>query len=130
MSRNVDVVRAAYAALAEGGIDAALGFIDPAFETTTPPSLAAEPDTYRGHDGIRRYFASFGDAMEGVHFEGKDFSAVGDRVVVDTQLRARGRTTGIETAQRAFVVWTLRDGLVTAVEAFADQGSALEAAAR
>ena len=29
------------------------------FEATTPPSLASEPDTYRGPDGIRRWFDSF-----------------------------------------------------------------------
>jgi ketosteroid isomerase-like protein len=124
---NVEIVRGAYAALAEQGVEAVLAFIDPEFEATTPSSLASEPDTYRGHEGVRRYFGSFGDAMEGVYGEGQEFTSVGDKVLVDTKLHARGRTTGIETVQRAFVVWTLRDGLVTRVETFAEQGQALEA---
>ena len=35
---------------------------------TTPANLAAEPDTYRGHEGIRRYFDSFYDVMDEVRF--------------------------------------------------------------
>jgi ketosteroid isomerase-like protein len=124
---NVEIVRGAYAVLAEKGVEAVLAFIDPQFEGTTPPSLASEPDTYRGHEGVRRYFGSFGDAMEAVYFEGQEFTAVGDKVLVDTTLHARGRASGIETEQRAFVVWTLREGMVTRVETFAEQGQALEA---
>jgi len=127
---NVEIVRSAYAVLAEQGVEAVLAFTDPQFEATTPPSLASEPDTYRGHEGVRRWFASFGDAMEGVYFEGQDFTSVGDKVLVETTLHARGRTTGIETEQRAFLVWTLREGMVTRVETFAEQRQALEAAAR
>ena len=125
---NVEIVRRAHAALAEEGVEAALVFADPDCESTTPPSLASEPDTYRGHEGIRRWFGSFGDAMEGVYLEGLEFTASGDKVLVDTKLHARGRATGIETEQRAFVVWTLREGLVTRLAAFAERGQALEAA--
>ncbi len=128
MSRdNVEIVRSAYAALAEQGVEAVLAFTDPQFEATTPPSLASEPSTYRGHEGLRRYFGSFDDAMEGVYFEGQEFTSVGDNVLVDTKLHARGRTTGIDTEQRAFLVFTLREGKVTSVETFAEQGQALEA---
>jgi ketosteroid isomerase-like protein len=124
---NIEIVRRGYAALAEQGVEAVLAFTDPEFEATTPPSLASEPDTNRGHEGVLRYFGSFGDAMEGVYFEGQEFTSVGDKVLVDTKMHARGRTTGIETAQRAFLVWTLRNGLVTGVETFAERGPALEA---
>ena len=127
---NVEIVRRAYALLAEQGVEAVLAFADPEFEATTPPSLASEPGTYRGHEGVRRWWGSFGDAMEGVYFEGREFTSVGDKVLVDTKLHACGRTTGIETEQRAFLVWTLREGLVTRVETFAEQGRALEAAGR
>ena len=127
---NVEIMRRAYATLAEQGVEAVLPFTDPEIEVTTPPSLASEPDTYRGHEGVRRYFDSFGDALEGVYFEGQEFTSVGDKVLVDTMLHARGRTTGIEVGQRAFLVWTLREGLVTRVDTFAEQEEALEAAAQ
>jgi ketosteroid isomerase-like protein len=127
---NVEIVRSTYAALADHGVEAMLAFIDPEFEATTPPSLASEPGTYRGHDGVRRYFASFGDAMEGVYGEALELTSVGDKVLVETKLHARGRATGIETVQRAFVVWTLREGLVTRLETFPEEGPALDAARR
>ena len=126
--RNVEIVRRAYAALAEQGVEAVLAFTHPEFEVTTPATLASEPDTYRGHEGVSRYFGSFGDAMDGVYLEGQEFTAAGDKVLVDTKMHARGRSTGIETEQRAFLVWTLREGMVTRVEAFAEQREALEAA--
>ncbi len=66
---NVEIVRRGYEALAEQGVEAVLAFIDPQFEGTTPPSLASEPDTYRGHEGVSRFFGSFGDAMEGVYVD-------------------------------------------------------------
>ena len=125
---NVEIMRRAYAVLAEEGVEAVLAFADPDCESTTPPSLASEPDTYRGHEGVRRWFGSFGDAMEGVYLEGLEFTAVGDSVLVDTKLHARGRMTGIEAEQRAFVVYTLREGLVTRIEAFPEHAQALEAA--
>jgi ketosteroid isomerase-like protein len=125
---NVEIVRRAYAALAEQGVEALLAFIDPEFEVTTPPSLASEPDTYRGHDGVRRYFDSFSEVMEGVYFEGREFTAVGDKVLVDTILHARGRTTGIAGVQHAFLVWTVREGMAIRADAFAEHGQALEAA--
>lgn len=44
---NVEIVRRAYAALAEEGVEAMLAFTDPQFEMTAPSSLASEPDIYR-----------------------------------------------------------------------------------
>jgi ketosteroid isomerase-like protein len=125
---NVEIMRRAYAALAEGGVEAILPFTHPEFEVETPPSLASEPGTYRGHSGVRRYFQSFGDGLEDVYFEGREFTPAGDHVIVATSLHARGRTTGIDVKQDAFVVWTLRDGLVIKSQAFPERGPALEAA--
>jgi ketosteroid isomerase-like protein len=125
---NVEVLRRGYAALAKGGVDQMLELTDPEFELITPASLASEPGTFRGHDGVRAWFASFDGVMEGVQLEGRTFTAFGDRVLVETVLRARGRATGIDTEQRAFLVWTVRDGLVVRGEAFAEREDALEAA--
>ncbi|HEY1237917.1 MAG TPA: nuclear transport factor 2 family protein [Solirubrobacterales bacterium] len=125
---NVEVLRRGYAALAEGGVEEMLELTDPEFELVTPASLASEPGTFRGHDGVRAWFASFDGAMEGVRLEGRTFAAFGDNVFVETVLSARGRATGIETEQTAFLVWTVRDGLVVRGEAFAEREEALEAA--
>ena len=125
---NVEIVRQAFEALASGGTEAFLRYIHPDFEATTPASLAAEPDTYRGHDGVRRYFESFSGAMEDIHFEGHRFDAVGDHVVVEMTLKARGRVTGIETGQPGFQVWKIRGGQAVRLEVFPTRAAALAAA--
>jgi ketosteroid isomerase-like protein len=107
---NLELVRQGFEALREGDPDALEPFIHPEFEVTTPPELAAEPDTYRGLDGVRRYFASFYEAMDRVTFEAVQFIPVGDLVVVEAVLRTRGRSTGIETEQRVALIYELRDG--------------------
>jgi ketosteroid isomerase-like protein len=125
---NIDVVRAGFEALSEGGVEAMLPFVHPDFEATTPPGLAAEPDTYRGHDGVRRYFASFYEAMDRVIFEPDEYIPVGDRVVVPMTLRARGRTTGIEAEQRLVGIWDVKDGKLIRSEVFATLEEAMAAA--
>jgi ketosteroid isomerase-like protein len=128
-SEDVEFVRRGFEALSEGGVEALLPFIHPEFEVTTPPQFAAEPDTYRGHEGVRRYFDSFYDAMDEVRFEPSDFRDAQGRVIVPTKLIARGRTTGIETQQDVVLVWALRDGLAIRVEVYATVEAALEGTA-
>jgi ketosteroid isomerase-like protein len=125
---NVDLVRQGFEAVNEGGVEALLPFIHPEFEVTTPAGLAAEPDTYRGPEGIRRYFESFYEAMDRVEFEANEFVAVGEVVVVPITLRARGRTTGIETEQHVVQIWELRDGQAIRVSVFATLDEAMESA--
>jgi uncharacterized protein len=129
-SGNIEIVRAGFEALVTNGVEGLLAFIHPEFEVTTPPGLAVEPDTYRGHDGIRRYFDSFYEVMDEVRFIPDEFIAVGERVVVPIRLVARGKETGIEAEQRVFQVWSLRDEKAIRVEVFAAREEALEAAAR
>ena len=74
---NLDLVREGFDAMREGDPEAMMPFIHPEFEVTTPPGLAAEPDTYRGPEGIRRYFDSFYEIMDRVSFEPHDFIGVG-----------------------------------------------------
>ena len=108
--RNVEIVKRGFEAFNQDGVEALLEFVDPEFEVTTPPELASEPDTYRGHEGIRRYFDSFYEAMEEIRWDPHAFHEAGERVVVEFTLRARGKSTGLEVGQDAVMVWELRDG--------------------
>jgi ketosteroid isomerase-like protein len=124
---NVELVRQGFEALNERGVDGLLPFIHPEFEVTTPPGLAAEPDTYRGPEGIRRYFDSFYEAMDQVSFEAKEFIPAGERVVVPMILRARGRRTGIVAEQDVVQIWELRGEQAIRVEVFATLDEAMAA---
>jgi ketosteroid isomerase-like protein len=107
---NLEIVEHGFEAFNEGGVEGILPYIHPDFETTTPPDLASEPDTYRGHEGVRRWFSSFDEVMEEIRWDARSFREVGDRVVVEFTLRARGKTTGLDFGQDAVMVWELRDG--------------------
>jgi ketosteroid isomerase-like protein len=110
------------------GVAGILPLIDPCFEVTTPPELASEPDTYRGHEGIRRWFDSFDEVMEEIRWEPRAFHQVGERVVVEFTLRARGRSTGLAFGQEAVMVWEIRGGRAHSLELYPTLEEALEAA--
>src|SRR5436305_6405279 len=126
--RNADVVRRGLEALSSGDIERILEFVDPQFKGQVPPELSTEPDTYRGHEGIRRYFQSFWDDMDDIRFQAERVWEGGDSVVVATLMTARGKQTAILVEQRFGQIWTLRDGRAIAVENFASVGDELEAA--
>lgn len=126
--QDVEILRRGFEAFRTGGVEALLPFIHPEFEATTPASLAAEPDTYRGHEGVRRYFDSFYDAMDEISFELREPTSVGNRVIVPTTLHARGRTTGIEAEQEFVAAWWFRDGKAIRSEVYPTLEEAMEAA--
>ena len=127
-SENVELVRTAMQAFNREGIDAIAPGIHPDFETTTPSSMALEPDTYRGMEGIRRWMDAWGDTMDEVRFEVDELIDAGERVVAVCRLVTRSATTGIELEQGVAMVWTLRDGLAVRLDPFATRDEALRAA--
>jgi ketosteroid isomerase-like protein len=127
---NLEIIKAGFEAFNSGGPEGIIQFIHPEFEATTPPELASEPDTYRGHDGVRRWFDSFYEVMDEIRWEPHSFEeAPGGRVIADFTLHARGRSTGLEFGQHAVQVWTLRDGKAIGVELHPTIEEAREAAA-
>jgi ketosteroid isomerase-like protein len=129
-SSNVEIVQRGFDAFNEGGVEGILPFIHPDFEATTPPELASEPDTYRGHDGIRRWFDSFDEVMDEIRWDARNFREVDGRVLVEFTLRARGKTTGLDFGQEAVMVWELRDGQAIRVSLFPTLDQALSAVER
>jgi ketosteroid isomerase-like protein len=127
---NLEIVQRGFEAFNAQGVEGIIPFIDPDFEATTPPDLASEPDTYRGPDGIRRWFNSFFEVMDEIRWDAREFHEAGDRVVVEFTLRARGKTTGLSFGQEAVMVWTLRDGKAVQVDLYSTLDEALEAAAK
>lgn len=116
-------------ALAEDGLDGLLGFIHEDFEMYTPPELAAEPDTYRGPEGVRRWFDSFYEVMDRVGLETFDLVLAGEgRVVGTIRITARGGSTGIEATQETPLLCTVRDGRIVGMGFFPTRDEAMAAA--
>jgi ketosteroid isomerase-like protein len=126
--RDLDTVREMIDAFNSTDLDRMLALADPEFEAAVPPELSAEPDTYRGHEGIRRYFASFQEVMDEISFEAEDLWDAGGAVILTLTLSAFGRHSSIPVRQRLAQVWRVRDGRVLAVESYAHREQALEAA--
>jgi ketosteroid isomerase-like protein len=124
--QNVEALRDVFDAFNSGDLDRIVAFTHPDFEGVVPPELSAEPDIYRGHDGIRRYFQSFEEAMAEIRFHEDRLWDVGESVVVDARLTARGRQTAIPVEQQFALIWTFRDGKAVRVQAYASLSAALE----
>jgi ketosteroid isomerase-like protein len=112
-TENEELAKRGFDALASGGVEAMLEFVHPDFEMETLPGIAAEPQTYRGHDGVRRWFDSFYEVMDEITVAPTSYRELQDgRVLLGIMLRARGQTSGIEVEQDARSIATLRDGLL------------------
>jgi ketosteroid isomerase-like protein len=115
--------------LNESGVEAALDRIHPDFEGVTPPELSPEPDTYRGHEGIRRYFAGFEGVMDEVRWEADELMEAPDgRVVAGVRLVTRSVATELELELAVWQLCTVRDGKILRIEGFAKREDALRAA--
>ena len=124
---NVEIVRQVFAAFNSEDIGRILALTHPELEVEIRPEISAEPDTYVGHEGMRRYFQTFQDAMDEIRFQPERFWDAGDAVVVALRLTAKGRQTSIPVEQRSAGVWTIRDGKVVGVSAYVSASQALEA---
>ena len=65
--------------------------------------------------------------MEEIRFQPDRFWEAGESVVVALLLTAKGRQTSISVEQRSAGVWTIREGKVVRVRAYASATEALEA---
>jgi ketosteroid isomerase-like protein len=104
---NVEVLRQIFDAFNREDIDLILSFTHSDFEVEIPPDVSTEPDTYRGHDGMRRYWESFRDAMEEIRFQPERLWDAGQVVVVAMHVTAKGRRTAIPVEQRLAGLWTI-----------------------
>jgi ketosteroid isomerase-like protein len=125
--QNVQIVRDGIERINSGQIERILELVHPDFEVVVPAELSAEPDVYRGHEGMRRYFESFEEIMDEIHFVAERFWDAGEgAVVVLTRLTAKGGQTAIPVEQQVAQVWTLRDGKAIRIRAYASLREALK----
>ena len=85
-----------------------------------------DSDTYRGYDGLTRWWTAFRDVYEDVRLEPREFIPHADRVVVRVHhtLRSKG---GVTLEQEVAHVFTVRQGRVTHMTGYPDVAQALRA---
>jgi ketosteroid isomerase-like protein len=124
---NVEVVRRLFERFADGGIEAALDGLDNDVVIEIPPDMSAEPDTYHGHDGARRYFAGFDGMIEDVRYEPIELIPAGKLVLAHVRLSGRGVSSGLDVELEAFVLHELEGGRVVRMRPYPDLESARQA---
>jgi ketosteroid isomerase-like protein len=130
---NVELVRRLYDAVASRDTDTVLSIYHPELEWdhshNTELAALVGGETYRGHEGLRRWSREFYSAFDDVEAELEELIDAGDKVIVVLNYRGRGRVSGIEVGfTRMAGVMTIRDGQVVRAEWYRDGAQALEAA--
>ena len=133
---NVELVRRLYAELASEGsgrdferrmTDEALSrFLDPRIEWIPVPDSLLAVDSYRGFEGVRRFWGEFVSTWQSYRVEPLRFEDAGDQVAVVVHIV--GRTHELDVDETRSSLLTVRDGRVVSVQSFADPEGARKAA--
>ena len=133
---NIELVRRLYEELASEGsapefeqrlTDEGLShFFDPGIEWIPVAHSLLAVETYRGFDGVRRFWSEFLSTWESYEVEPLSFSDAGDQVAVVVHII--GRTHELEVDETRSSLLTLRDGRVVRVQTYSDPEGAREAA--
>jgi ketosteroid isomerase-like protein len=129
--KNVEVVRQVIESNRsddiEARIEAFLALCDPSCEYTSAQA-AVDAQTYRGHDGIRRYMSDMADSWAEWRNEAEDVLDVGPNTVVATvRSRLTGKDSGVPVEARLGVVFVLSRGKILRGQAYSSREEALEA---
>jgi ketosteroid isomerase-like protein len=123
-----DIVNEAYERFNRGDFDGWLEFLDPDVELREE-YLAPDTGVYRGHEGVRRWLASGGEAIGDVRFERRRTVAESeDTTVAEMIVSGRGRGSGADFRSRMFHVQRWRDGRIVMVAACGTEDEALRIA--
>jgi ketosteroid isomerase-like protein len=125
---NVEVVRRGYEAFNRGDLDGMVADFAPTFEYLASGAVPGTGGVYRGPEGLKEFmswfFGEFSDARADIN----ELIDAGDRVLVGTTARGRGKQSGVESGWHLWHLWTLREGKIVRGEGFTDRDEALEAA--
>jgi ketosteroid isomerase-like protein len=125
---NVEIVHRAFETLARDGGEAVLAFLDPEVEWDVRSDLP-DSDIYRGHEGMRRLFATFDEVLEESWYSPQEFIDAGDRVIVVLRWGGRGKGSGVVVGERDEAwIFTVHGGKVIRVKEYPSRSEALEAA--
>jgi ketosteroid isomerase-like protein len=123
MSENLDLVRSIFADWERGDFSSA-DWADPEIDLV----IIGGPTPYRAHgiSGMARRMREFLTAWEGYRAEAEEYRELDDeRILVLSRDTARGRTSGVETAQMRARVFHLHDSKVTRLVVYWNRENAL-----
>jgi ketosteroid isomerase-like protein len=125
---NVEIVRRAVQAFNERDLARLDELSSPDFEFAPYLATLIETTTYRGRDGLRRYFEDAGAAWEDIQVRlSDDFRDLGERIVFFGELCGRGRASGLEVQVPLAWVTEIHEGKLTLLHSYENPADALNA---
>ena len=124
---NVEVVCRIYEQLNRGDVEGVVELCDDDFLMDMSERVF-NPDTYRGHDGIRRFYEGVRDAWESYRWDVEETRVAGDSVVAMLHCKGQSREGGPEVDWRVAWLWKLRGGRPVSLRFYRHRADALEAA--
>ena len=132
MSQHVELLHRAYelfntqfAQLKGGDLDALLDFFDP--DVVIEMVDAPDPDTYHGHDGVRRWFNDAFGPWAAVHIQAEDIKEAGEWTVALLHTSLRGEASGVELELSTAAFHQFRGDRIVVDRVYLDRDEGLEA---
>jgi ketosteroid isomerase-like protein len=109
-------------AYSRGDYETALIGFHPDIEWVAEPDLMPDAEVYRGHEGVRRFWKDWAEAIEGMTLEIEECAPLDDDwVLAVTRASGRGAGSGAAVASGRFAqLARFRDGEVVHVRLFGD----------
>lgn len=114
-TQDIEVVRAIYDAFNARDVEAALPFVaeDAELDLRGTAARVGRSEPYRGHDGLREYFADVARTWDELTIHAEDFRAIPGSVIVMGHVTAR--LDGEPAGRRAVWTWKVNGGRATHV---------------
>ena len=124
---NVELVRQVYERLNRGDVEGVVALCDEDFLMDMSERVF-NPDTYTGHDGVRRFYEGVMDAWESYRWDVEEARVADDSVVAMLHCQGQSRAAGPGVDWRVAWLWRMRKGKAVFVRFYRQRADALEAA--
>ena len=123
-SERVELVKRGYEAWNTGDRSWVLDHMSEDVEWVTPPE-DPDPGTYRGYEGVERFWSQWRAAVGQLEFKIEEIAEVGDHVIVTARRSGRGEHSGLAVSDRVIQVFTFQGEKCVSVHEYYDRDAAL-----
>ena len=125
---NLEIVRQAYEAFNRQDADALDALSQSDLVMDWSRSIGPQRGVYRGRAGVEEWIAAISEAFESFEILPLEYVGEGDRIVVPTRVKGRGRGSGVVVDAEGVTLWELERGKVARLTLYGTRQEALEAA--
>ncbi len=124
---NVEMVWAWAQAFNRRDMEVLADLASPGFELVPYLSSMIETTTYRGHEGLRKYFADAESAWVAIEARLQEVRDFGERFLATGELYGKGRASGMEVVLPLAWAGAIVGGKISWVHTYETEAAALEA---